>query len=276
MKTPEENLCSRGWRLRHSAFLLWSILSFGMLTAVGFWVIALKSRRRAWWVAAVVWTVFNVSTFVVSANIDSGTKENPSTSVGSNVFTIMILVGLIGGITHSAIVRREWLRWRAYAQPGAWYAQKQAASAAVTHTHNPLSPAAASDVLQNVSGKSAVPQNTRIDDSGQWSHPHTRNTSAERPPPVVEPRENSLTLVDINQADSAAFISLGLDQAWADWLIATRTRIGGFATPEQLLTDGQMPPHVYAALRQRVHTPARHSPPQPPPEGSRAGRRLDL
>jgi hypothetical protein len=69
--------------------------------------------------------------------------------------------------------------------------------------------------------------------------------------------------LDLNDATAEQFmVALGLDLAWGEWLVATRTRLGRFSTVDQLLTEGQVPPHVFLPARDKFAERTR-----PPPRG---------
>ena len=74
--------------------------------------------------------------------------------------------------------------------------------------------------------------------------------------------DGSATAADIQS-------SLGLAPEVADRIVSERVRLGGFADPEQLMTEVGMPPHVYAGIRDRV-TASRSS------SRRGTGRKLDL
>lgn len=279
MTTPEEKLCSRKWRMLHSSYLLWSILSFGLFTFIGFWVIAGKSHRRAWIISASVWTLFNVVTLILLGSGEGGTKENPDTSTVAAVSGTLLFIGWVGGILHSVLVRKGWLRWKAYQQSGAWYVQPGAAAATPNAPDARLNPAQADNLLRGGYVPPAQPGAAAPAPTGAWNPPVQTVTQPAWPAPAPQNEHVGVALpteIDINGADVSAFMGAGLDRPWAEWLVATRGRIGRFASVDQLLTDGQMPPHLFASVRGRLTVgqsgnDARGLAPRPG-----AGRRLDL
>jgi len=280
MSTPEEKLCSRSWRLLHSAFLLWSILSFGLLTFIGFWVIAGKSHKRSWIIAASLWTLFNVATLVLLGSGDSGTKENPSTSVTSTISGSMLFIGWVGGILHSALVRKNWLRWRAQRQPGAWYVQPTSSLGTTAKQGERLTSYQAEGLLRGANqmpGQQTSP--TDHSPAGAWSPPSATPRQAGDAPSAPPQQREPAALppgVDLNTADAAAFVRVGLDPNWAEWLVTTRTRIGRFTSVDDLLTHAQMPPHLFAAVRGQLVVTSGAAPGASLPGRPGAGRRLDL
>lgn len=264
MKTPEEKLCSRGWRISRSSWLLLSILSFGFLTWAGFAIIGIKLRRKIWIVSAVGWFVLGIALSMVMGSIDTGTKENPIVTPASTAMGWAFFAFWAAGITHSALCNRAWLRGLAYAKaPVAWYA---------TGIPN-------QDGLQQVQGGAGPARS--LDDALRWQNPsaawpQAQPLLADRSDsfghPVVQRPAEPLTL-DINAASSADFQrELGFDQAWGDWLVSTRNRIGGYTNSVQLLTEAQVPPHLFAAFRHRIV--AEGAPNAGVPSTNR--RRLDL
>ncbi|WP_284753521.1 helix-hairpin-helix domain-containing protein [Curtobacterium sp. ME-Dv--P-122a] len=239
MNTPEERLCSRSWRLRHSSWVLWSVLTFGLVNAVGFWIVAAKTKRLAWILIAVGWTVIDVLVWVLSSVVDTGTKADPSDSIESTLVGLFVLANWAGGIVHAFLLRKSWLRWRAHHQPGAWYSSSDRSNGAPTHQPMPMSRQQADSVLRNPEAadyrlRSAPPapegggRNADAPPSGAW-----------RPPQPV----------DVNRAGVDAFRSLGLTPQDAQHIVLARDRLGGFRSKDQLMTAAGLPPHVYLNLQ---------------------------
>ena len=245
MTTPEERLCSRSWRLRHSIWLLWPALSIGLLTSVGLLRNGLKSKRRSWLVFAALYGVWTVCFFVSINFVERGTKENPSDSVGNTVLSTAMFILWLVGMVHCFYLNRSWLRWRAANPKGrtAWYASGVAAPAR---------------------SASAPPQPVQ-DPAEALSGLYRGASTASR---------EATTPVDLNTAAPAELAAVGIDSLWVDRIVAARARLGGFYATDQLMTEAGVPPHVYAAIRGRVQvTPAPSAPPSAPPSG---GRRLDF
>ncbi len=246
MTTPEERLCSRSWRLRNSIWLLWPALSIGTLTSVGLLQNGLKSKQRRWLVFAALYGVWTVCFFVSINFVESGTKENPSDSIGNTVLSTTMLILWLVGMVHCFYLNRSWLRWRAANPKGqtAWYASGVATppQGAAT-TSQP-----AQDPAETLTGL-------------------FRNGASGSAAQVTTP-------VDLNTAAPAELAAVGIDDLWVDRIVAARSRLGGFHAPDQLMTEAGVPPHVYAAVRGRVQVaPSLPIPPSPPPSG---GRRLDF
>jgi hypothetical protein len=76
--TPEEKLCSRWWRLGHSAWLLISILSVGIFTWVGFLFIGIQAKNRYWLISAGGWglaTLVYIPSQFAARGSDGGPKR---------------------------------------------------------------------------------------------------------------------------------------------------------------------------------------------------------
>ncbi len=245
MTTPEERLCSRSWRLRNSIWLLWPALSLGTLTSVGMLRNGLKTKQRNWLIFAAVYGAWTICFFVSSNLAESGTKENPANSVGSNILYSATLVLWLVGMVHSFHLNRSWLRWRAANPKGqtAWYASGVPAPAPSASPP----PQPVQDPAETLSGLYR----------GGASGSSTRTT----------------TPVDLNTATPAELSALGIDGLSVDRIVAARTRLSGFHATDQLMTEAGVPPHVYAAIRGSVLAdPSPSTPPSAPPSG---GRRLD-
>jgi hypothetical protein len=252
MTTPEERLCSRSWRLRNSAWLLWPALSLGLLTSVGVLRIGLKTKQRSWLLFAAAYGAWTVCFFVSSSFVEPGTKENPSDSVGSNILYSATFILWLVGMVHCFFLNRSWLRWRAANPKGqtAWYASGVAAPA----------PSASS------------PPQPAQDPADTLSGLYRDASTASRQ--VTTPVDLKAASVDLNTADSAELAAVGIDNVWAERIVAARARLGGFSATDQLMTEAGVPPHVYAAIRGRVQVaPTPSAPRSAPPSG---GRRLDF
>ncbi len=246
MTTPEERLCSRSWRLRNSAWLLWPALSLGTLTSVGVLRNGLKMKQRSWLIFAALYGVWTVC-FLVSVNlVEPGTKENPSDSVGNTILGWATFILWLVGMAHSFYLNRSWLRWRAANPKGqtAWYASGAAAPAR---------------------SASPPPQPAQEPPAETLSRLYTGATPASPP--------RTTTPVDLNTAAPTELAAVGIDNLWADRIVAARARLGGFHATEQLMTEAGVPPHVYAAIRNRVQVTPPSPPRSTPPSG---GRRLDF
>src|SRR6478672_10988144 len=133
--TPEEKLCSRTWRLRNSAGVLWSILSFGFLTGVGFLIRGVKAKNKLWIMMGVGFLVLGVGLMVATGTYDSGTKEAPIRSTASTIWGWIWFSTFIAGVVLSIIMNRKWLVSKAHAGDAKWYAQAGTTAPPVdTHT----------------------------------------------------------------------------------------------------------------------------------------------
>jgi hypothetical protein len=246
--TPEEKLCSRSWRMRHSAWVLISILSVGMLAWIGFLYVGLRMRKARLLVLAGIYFGAMIAWGTASTYIDTGTKGNPVHSTPATILSISLMVLWGGSILLSILNNRSWLRWLAHAVPKAWYAGKSYGAPLGTPT--PPTPEA------TIFG----------------ARPTTPTPAAGHPAPPTS--VSAEAAVDLNKADAGQLRrALGLDQAWADHLILTRTRIGEYSSPDQLLTEARMPPHMYVTLQHRISV----TPPSPVASSrAAASRKLDL
>jgi hypothetical protein len=106
-------LQDRAWRLRHSAWLLAPIMGCGVLSFIGFLYVALRMRRRKYWMIAAAYIAVTVVAFIL---IPSGSEGDVTYTLGG-----MLALGLWAvGIVHGLVVNREYLEWRSTSRP--WYA----------------------------------------------------------------------------------------------------------------------------------------------------------
>jgi serine/threonine protein kinase len=101
--TPEEKLASRQWRLLNSWWILPPVLSFGVLGWLGFFVAAIRTGKRKYWVFCGIYaTLFLI--FIVTV------VAAPKGSLASNLAAIPFIVAWLGPSIHAARVNREYLR----------------------------------------------------------------------------------------------------------------------------------------------------------------------
>jgi DNA uptake protein ComE-like DNA-binding protein len=245
MNTPEELLCRRSWRLRHSAWMLWGILSFGMLSFVGFGYIGIKARNRTWLLIAAGALAGLVIYSVSSSIYPPGPKGSPAT-LSSTLLGLLIVVLWVGSTATAFFVNRQWLVWRAHNSSKAWYATATGAPSAPTDQVPAAPPVPVHPDLIEVQLRTAVEL------------------------PAVVP----VAAVNLNSASREQLAELpGLDPAGVERILAARENTGGFSSPDQLMTVAQIQPHVYVGLRSSVVV---DSPAGVTSEGPAAGRKLEF
>lgn len=279
MSTPEELLCSRTWRLRHSAWMLWGILSVGLFWVVGFAYIGVKARNRTWLLIAGGWLIYTIASFTIYTVFDMPEKGEASTPLSSTMGGVGALAW-IGGAVLAWFVNRKWLVWRAHnSKKGPWYAAATASGA-------PSAPATSQQATVDAAFRAAagVPA-ASAPAPAATAVPATR-ASARSPLPPPPPgtlyapgAEQASAPLDLNSATRDQLAALpGLDAAWADHIISTRDRVGGFGDPSELVTAASVPPHVFAALRGSLTSTPRGAgaPPAATPANKPDGRRLEF
>ena len=102
-------LDSRLWRVRHSVWLLPTLLGAGVCTWISFLYIGLRARRRSWLLFAVA--------YLVGAGIVLEIPDSPGWLLTLGGFLLMVLWGC--GSVHALVVNRSWLRWRSSRK--SWY-----------------------------------------------------------------------------------------------------------------------------------------------------------
>lgn len=223
--TPEEKLCSRSWRLVHSAGLLWSILSLGLLTGVGFLIRGVKAKNNLWIALGVGFLVVGVTLFA-TAGVNSGTKEAPVQTTAGDIWGWVWLTTFIGGMVTAVLTNKKWLMWKAHSNETKWYAQAGASHPAV----NP-SPTSGyiPDVTTGASDPVAAPHVVTFETPGETSS------------------------LNINAASAPMLVSaLGIDNASAERIIAARRPLGSFTSFEQLIARAQVAPHLLIPHRARI------------------------
>lgn len=243
--TPEEKLCSRSWRIRNSAGVLWPILSFGMLGCVVFLVRGVKSRTTWWWVLGIVFGAISLGLMVSMQFVDSGTKENPSRTVASGIQSSIMFVNWLASSVMAFVINRKWLLWKAH-NGGAWYAAPGQHGGGGT---NPLPATAAGPAAQPWPAQQFGAQ------------PTTEQNRTQQTPFASTPQTKPTGSLNVNQATVADLERLGLDAHTAERIIVVRELQQGFPSFEQMMAATGVQPHQLLAIRgQLAFGPAARQP----------------
>lgn len=256
--TPEEKLCSRSWRLRNSAGILWSILSFGILTGVNFLLRGSKTKNRVWITMGVGFLVVGIG-LMVTSGVNEGTKEAPVSTVAGDIWGGVWFTTFIAGVVLSFITNKKWLIWKAH-NDVKWYA---AAGASQAPGASPVR-----GYAQNAAAAAAFsPQSLTAPAAQQFSAPAPQAAT-----------------LDVNSASAQELVTaLGVDGETAGRILEARQAAGSFTSFEQMMTKAQVPPHILIPHRDKISfgspsgpAPAPAAPPQPQTldTNSRKARRL--
>lgn len=250
--TPEEKLCSRSWRLRNSAGILWSILSFGILTGVNFLIRGTKTKNKLWIAMGVGFLVVGIGVFATSGLANPGTKEAPIRTAYTDIWGWLWFTTFISGVVISFITNKKWLIWKAHAAEVKWYA---------------------------AAGASQAPGASPV----RGYDPNATASAAFNPQPLSAPAPQApAATLDVNSASAQELVAaLGVDGETAGRILQARQAAGSFTSFEQLMTRAQVPPHVLIPHRDKISFgapsgPAPAAPPQPQTldSNSRKARRL--
>lgn len=244
MSTPEERLCDRKWRLRNSAWMLWGILSVGMLAFIGWAYVGIRTRRRAWILIAAGLLIFTVAYAAIVTPLalpgkgESGTPEQRS--IQSTIGGVILVVWL-GSTAAGWVANRKWLVWRANAQSAdPWYATATAGRA------DPVaSQSSVGETINRAVGEAIAP-----------------TVAASQSP-------GSRPMVELNSATRDELMQLpAVDGSTADKILVARGRSGGFSSPTDLVTLAGIPPHIFAPMQEYIAV-EKSAPTEPIADGRR-------
>lgn len=255
--TPEEKLCSRSWRMRNSAGVLWSILSFGFLTCVNFLVKGIKAKNKLWISYGVAFGALAIILMVWISGVDTGTKENPVQSTSSTIWGWVWFSQWIAGIVLSVTTNRKWLLWKAHHVAQAWYAQPPTSNSAPGWQHAPRDEQRAPALQPPV--QQPVPRSVQQ--------------------PVQQPiKQANQQPMNINTMELGDFERLGVEYATARQILDVRPQVGEYASFEHLLGSSRVPPHLLLPFKGSFsfQSAAEPSSAGETPSRSRNGRTLDL
>ncbi len=283
MSTPEELLCSRKWRMKRGTWMLWGWFPFAWTAWVGYLIIGIKARSWKWIAIAIGFFALGLGSMIAMVMITNAAtaaagnqlaKGEPLPEPWSTYSSLVLVVLLVVWLGNAAVVQwfvnRKWLVWRARnnnaksATP--WYATATATPGAAAGGGIPatqVSPVAAVDnalrtpaparvqaappAMATASPLQAAPAPATPQAPSNLAPPapgtlHAPGTATGKPDPL-----------DLNTATRDQLAALpGIDLAWADHIIATRSRVGGFANPADLVTAASVQPHVFAGIRDRL------------------------
>jgi hypothetical protein len=268
-------LAQRGWRIRHSLWILFPALSFGLLTSVGFVIVGARASRRAWWGAGVGYFVLAVVALTIPGAGGPG-------SVLEGVGSALLFVLWLGGVGHAFLINPSWLRWRAGREDE------------IANRHTPqLAPASTASWTQGgpppmtswAAGPPAATQprgpqgayGAQRAHEAPWDGP-PQAAYGSAPPPVSRPGSQPL---DVNTAGIGELAGLpGFDYERAGRVVTTRGRQNGFGAVEDFHRAAALAPHEIALVRDHVCcSPPRFGsspygaprPGSPPPGSPRSG-----
>lgn len=297
MSTPEELLCSRKWRTVRGAWMLWGWFPFAWTAWVGYLIIGIKARNWKWIATAVGFFAFGLTSMILISAIQNAARDavghelvkgeatpEPWATYNVIVFLVLIAVWIGNAAVVQWFVNRKWLVWRAHNNPkGAtpWYATATATPGAAVGGGVPaaqVSPVAAVDNALRGPAPAGVPAATStaaplLTPPSSATPQAPSRLSPPAPGTLYAPGTEAATPapIDLNTATRDQLAALpGIDLAWADHIIATRSRVGGFASPADLVTAASVQPHVFAGIRDRlVATPTAVPEPAVPADGRR-------
>lgn len=283
----QARLADRGWRLRHSGWLI-SLICCGYTTFVGFLYIGFRSRNRAWIVSGFLYALGFTITMVamiyigVSAPQPSSSDPPPPTSTPVNVavfvFLLIPFLMWVGGIVQGLIINKKWTDWLAHHAPATrWYAPHEPKP-----KRQALPPQPPPVPKPN---NDPPPPPVRLPDRAAQAPPPPPPLPPPPLPPitpeprVVPPHEvaqdaEPTQAIDVNTADASALaLACGRDEAWAGQVILLRNDRGGFASLEDFATSSKLEPHEFA--RSKAALTCSPIGPTPPPSDE-PGRILDI
>lgn len=273
MNTPEELLCSRRWRLRHSLWMLWGWFPFALTAWVGYLIIGVKARNWRWILTAVGFFIFGCIWIGVigwvggQTNVQKGeVAPEPYATYTSIAMITNLLLWLGNAAGVQWWINRKWLVWRAHNDkntPKAWYATVTATGGG--HTPSPANPHQVSTVMDTAFAYgSASTASAAVDFNRVFKVTPTK------------------VPIDINTATEDDFAALpGIDAATAQRVVVARNQAGGFRETAELVTHAGVKPHVFAGLVTLVTASTKPGSVTPTGEPERApssknGRRLEF
>lgn len=252
----QRKLGNRGWRLRHSAWMLAPIFGLGFVTWVGFAYIGIKARRRDWWLSAIVYGAVVVIVFAFS-----GSPDDPGTT-SSEWVGGAIIAAWAAGIAHALLVNKSWLRWRA-AHSTPWYAEPSQAPPPWQGAPRPHPD------YTSPPGSGTGVDETHFYGTGPAAQ-HQRGTAA-------APAPSSEGALDVNAATAEQLAALpGFDTERASRALMERHARRGFGSVEEFAQAAGLAPHEFVRVQNMVTCSRSNDAAKRPPGSTGSGRVLDV
>jgi DNA uptake protein ComE-like DNA-binding protein len=260
---------------------------FAALAWIGYLIIGVRARNWKWLAIAALLFGWIVGWFAWAGSWPDIEKGEPHPDPVGNAWWgwlgVTIWLGNAFGLQW--FVNRKWLVWRAHHSKKVWYQD----ATATTPARAPMAASApfTADVVDRALNGAAITPPASSDPSTRaparaaaaqagtpWSD-GTSRSSAEAASIVAVPGTHSV--LDLNTATREQLAQIpGLDQAWADHIVATRERVGPFSQATDLVTAAGMQPHHFTEIRDRVSAGELPAPTRSAPEPPQAGRRLEF
>lgn len=245
-------LADRGWRFRNSWWIFVPALSCGLLNFVGFFVAAIRTGKKKFWVGTALHAGILAAAIALSA-ISGQEKTGLKGALGS-VGAIVFLAAIFAPIVHAAILNREYLRTLAEQEP--WYgapgpvppptppAFMGMRSSDYFAQPDPRSGGAGAENRPGHLGSATSPAPVPPQPAQAWESP---GTSSHQQSPAAP---HSL---DINEASASELVGqLQIDQALAERVVMVRGARGPFRNLDDLATAAGLLPHQLVRFRHRV------------------------
>ena len=211
--------------------------------------------------------VVGIGLFGFAGSFDPGTAENPSTSLGTDIWGWVMFANLVGGVTVSIVTNKKWLLWKANADDAKWYSK-------VEDSQTQNQPSAVHRFDSEAVANAFVSPTFPSADMPQTPPPGANQHSA-----LVDSPSNN---VDVNSATAHELvIALGINNETANHILSTRSTLGSFTSFDQLMTRTQVPPHLLLPHRNKLtfgeaQTDTTASAQKPARKGNHSARKLDI
>jgi len=193
---PRSGPARLGWRVVHSLWLLFPILSLGCLSAAGFLYVGLRARRPSWWIPGIVYSVLTNICFWV-------TGETSSEPLSTVLVSLLVFLIWPASIVHAVIINVSWLKWRAGYQP--WYRQPpQAAWVGQPPAAAPPLPPQMREVVPPQQQFYAAPARVDLNTATEQQFTTLPGITAERAARIVETRRARGGFIGVNDFAAAA------------------------------------------------------------------------
>jgi DNA uptake protein ComE-like DNA-binding protein len=275
-RTANQLLANKGWRRLNSWWILPPVLSFGFLGWLGFFVAAIRTGKKIYWIFTGVYALF-LAVGITLIELD------PNGLIGS-LGVIPILGCWLAPTVHAAAVNRQYLTALASAKAakGVWYAApSHVPEASETLVEAPVLGVDETDFYSPDFRNQPQDPATQVPATIHASQPFQRHRDGASPTGSASGSGGSFARIHANTATIDGLTGLpGVSPSLANRILVIRDARGGYRDIDDLASAANLQPHELIRIRNHLTFDEEAKLDEPRDNNSaqhpRAGRILDL
>ncbi|HHW39154.1 MAG TPA: hypothetical protein GXX18_18285 [Bacillales bacterium] len=225
----------RVWEVRNSLWMLWAILTFGLLNYVSFFYVSYKVRQRKWFIAGLIYSILFI--LVMTAT------ELPEDHWFYNAALFTYIIGWIVSIVHVFKIRTEYLlRLEAKLLSG---------------------PSEIQSLKRQIAREYAQANSERADHSFSKPIKNVLDTETTNQNEGIQGNYSEGNVIDINKATEEEVAKVpGIGTLFAKKVISIREEVGGYKSFSHFVEVLSVKPHLVEKIKPYLHFPEEAVPQQ--------------